>query len=151
MVSGLHRRQFAVAPFARIVAVLHPARMATKKTAKPTPEAKAEKPKPAASTAKPKPAKTSDAAAAPPAPNREERRRAKFGRAGNTKAKTNEPWPESEANPAFGRAGEERDAHTGRPDQDVTKLAGPGTGGATEGAERVIDREGIHGSNTQKG
>jgi hypothetical protein len=125
--------------------------MATKKTANPKPAAKAEKPKSAASTATAKSAKTSDAAAATPAPNREERRRAKFGRAGNIKAKTNEPWPESEANPAFGRGGEEREAHTGRPDQDITKLAGPGTGGATEGAERVVDREGIHGSNTQKG
>jgi hypothetical protein len=125
--------------------------MATKKTAKPKPAAKAEKPKSAASAAKPKSAKTSDAAAAPPAPNREERRRAKFGRAGNIKAKTNEPWPESEANPAFGRAGEEKEAHTGRPDQSVTKLAGPGTGGATETADRTPAHEGAHPGVTPKG
>ena len=132
--------------------------MATKKTAKPKSAATAKpkaattaKPK-AAATAKPKLAKTADdAAAAPPAPNREERRRAKFGRAGNIKARTNEPWPDSEANPAFSRAGEVKDAHTGRPDQSVTKLAGPGTGGATETAGRTPEHEGAHPGVTPKG
>jgi hypothetical protein len=34
--------------------------------------------------------------------NREQRRREKFGHAGGV---TKEPWPQSEANPAFGHAG----------------------------------------------
>jgi hypothetical protein len=89
---------------------------------------------------------------ATPKPNREQRRRAKFGNAGNvTRHDPLAPWPESEANPAFGRGGDDQEAYTGGPDQDVTRQTGTGTGGATEGSERVIDREGIHGSNTQKG
>jgi hypothetical protein len=84
--------------------------------------------------------------------NREQRRRAKFGNAGDvTRHDPLAPWPESRANPAFGRSGDDQEAHTGGPDQDVTRQTGAGTGGATEGNERVIDREAIHGTNTQKG
>jgi hypothetical protein len=87
-----------------------------------------------------------------PKPNREQRRRDKFGPAGKVgQHDPLDPWPESQANPAFGRGGDDQEAYTGRPDQDVTRQTGPGTGGATEGNKRVIDREGIHGSNTQKG
>jgi hypothetical protein len=79
--------------------------------------------------------------------NREQRRREKYGKAGGV---TKEPWPASETNPALKRAGDDHAAHSGQPDQDVTHQTGAGTGGATEGDERVVDREGIHGSNTQK-
>jgi hypothetical protein len=86
-----------------------------------------------------------------PKPNREQRRREKFGRPGNVgQHDALDPWPESQANPAFERGGDDQKAYTGRPDQDVTRQTGAGTGGATEGNERVIDREGIHGSNSQK-
>lgn len=98
---------------------------------------------------KKKPARTTPPT---PKPNREQRRREKFGRAGNvTQQDLQDPWPESQANPAFGRGGDDQQAYTGRPDQDVTRQTGAGTGGATEGSERVIEQEGIHGSGTQKG
>jgi hypothetical protein len=86
-----------------------------------------------------------------PKSNREQRRREKFGRAGNvTQHDPHDPWPQAQANPAFGRGGDDQAAYTGRPDQDVTRQTGAGTGGATEGNERIVGREGIHGSNTQK-
>jgi hypothetical protein len=94
---------------------------------------------------------TPKAAAEPPRPNREQRRREKFGHAGGA---TKDLWPQSEANPALerlGQAGEDTAAHTGTPDQDVTHQTGAGTGGATEGAGRVVEREGVHGSKTKKG
>lgn len=68
-----------------------------------------------------------------PAPNREQRRREKFGRAGGA---TTEPWPKSEANPAFGRDGAVDDADAGR-------------GVATEGGERV-DPESVPESDARK-
>jgi hypothetical protein len=89
--------------------------------------------------------------------NREQRRREKFGHAGGA---TKEPWPQSEANPAFGQGGPAGDAgdatgdkaaHSGAPDQDVTHQTGPGSGGATEGADRIVDREGIHSGDSAKG
>jgi hypothetical protein len=89
--------------------------------------------------------------------NREQRRREKFGHAGGA---TKEPWPQSEANPAFGQGGPADDAgdatgdaaaHSGAPDQDVTHQTGPGSGGATEGADRIVDREGIHSGDSAKG
>jgi hypothetical protein len=64
--------------------------------------------------------------------NREQRRREKFGHAGGA---TKEPWPQSEANPAFGHGGppdEDVDpsdgaesADTGDPEKDVTKPVKP--------------------------
>jgi hypothetical protein len=43
-------------------------------------------------------------------PNREQRRRAKFGNAGNvTRHDPLAPWPESAANPAFERVGDEQE------------------------------------------
>jgi hypothetical protein len=92
-----------------------------------------------------------------PKPNREQRRRQKFGHAGGA---TKDPWPQSEANPVFGQGGPADDAgeatgdpaaHTGRPDQDVTHQTGPGSGGATEGSGRIVDREGIHSGDSAKG
>jgi hypothetical protein len=89
--------------------------------------------------------------------NREQRRREKFGHAGGA---TKEPWPQSEANPAFGHVGaaddaveptEDSAAHTGGPEEDETHQTGPGSGGATEGAGRVVDREGIHPGDSAKG
>jgi hypothetical protein len=86
-----------------------------------------------------------------PKPNREQRRREKFGKAGGmNQHDPRDPWPESQANPAFGRGGDDQESYTGGPDQDVTRQTGAGTGGATEGNERIVNREGIHGSNTQK-
>ena len=90
---------------------------------------------------------------AEPQPNREQRRREKFGKHGTVAGAGHpgEPWPESQPNPAFGRGGHDQEAYTGRPDQDVTRNTGAGAGGATEGGERVVDREGIHGGNSAKG
>jgi hypothetical protein len=80
--------------------------------------------------------------------NREQRRREKYGKTGGV---TKEPWPASEGNPALKRSGDDQAAHSGRPDQDVTHQTGPGSGGATEGADRVVDREGIHPGDSAKG
>jgi hypothetical protein len=82
-------------------------------------------------------------------PNREQRRREKFGKPGNV-ARSPDPWPESRPNPAFGQGADDQAAYTGRPEQGVTRNTGPGTGGATEGDDRVIDREGIHPSDSAK-
>jgi hypothetical protein len=84
-------------------------------------------------------------------PNREQRRREKFGKHGPATHSPDEAWPESVPNPAFGRGGADQAAYTGRPDQDVTRNTGAGAGGATEGDDRIVDREGIHGSNSAKG
>ena len=43
------------------------------------------------------------------------------------------------------------EAHTGTGDQDVTRLTGPGTGGATETAGRRPHHSGAHISNSTKG
>jgi hypothetical protein len=57
-----------------------------------------------------------------PPPNREERRRREFRPADKT----------------------EKDAHAGRPDQDVVHDVGAGSGGATESDGRVKHHEGQH-------
>ncbi len=100
-------------------------------------------------TAKKKPADKPE----PAAPNREQRRREKFGRAGKVKQHDpHTPWPESEANPALKTvAVGDQAAHTGTPDQDVTHQTGPGTGGATETAGRIPEHEGQHPSKSAKG
>ncbi len=59
----------------------------------------------------------------PPAQNREERRNQEFR-------------PDAEAT--------EKDAHAGRPDQDVVHDVGAGSGGATESDGRVKHHEGQH-------
>jgi hypothetical protein len=69
-----------------------------------------------------------------PKPNREQRRREKFGRAGGA---TTEPWPRSEANPAFSRGTDAEEANAR-------------TGSATEGAERADDGNGLHEGETQQ-
>ncbi len=85
-------------------------------------------------------------------PNREERRRAKFGKAGKVHQHNPVgPWPDSEANPALTNVTGDQAAHTGRPDQDVTHQTGPGTGGATETAERTPEHEGMHPKKSAKG
>jgi hypothetical protein len=87
-----------------------------------------------------------------PKPNREERRRAKFGNAGKVHQHNPVgPWPEIEANPALQNATGDQAAHTGRPDQDVTHKTGPGTGGATETAERTPAIEGAKPGTKPKG
>ena len=84
--------------------------------------------------------------------NREERRRAKFGKAGKVHQHNPVgPWPDSEANPALKNVTGDQAAHTGRPDQDVTHQTGPGTGGATETAERTPEHEGMHPKKSAKG
>jgi hypothetical protein len=99
---------------------------------------------------KKKPAPKPEPAAAP---NREQRRREKFGRAGNVSQHDPlDPWPQSEANPALKNvAATDQAAHTGTPDQDVTHQTGPGTGGATETAGRAPEHEGAHQGTRTKG
>ncbi len=77
--------------------------------------------------------------------NREQRRAAERGTADNPQDNLR---PESQNNPAFsgsgGGPGDDSAAYTGRPDQDVTRLTGTGTGGATEDDDRVTNHEGVH-------
>jgi len=55
---------------------------------------------------------------------------------------------ESENNPAFsgsgGGQGDDSESYAGRPDQDVVRQTGAGSGGATEDDGRITNREGIH-------
>jgi hypothetical protein len=124
--------------------------MATKKKPEPMPaspkRAPATKPKSATPT-RPQ----AEAEAAPAPQNREQRRRQKFGKAGNVHQHDPiGPWPQVEANPALNAAGDQA-AHAGRPDQDVTHATGAGSGGATEEAERTPEHEGAHPGNSPKG
>jgi hypothetical protein len=82
--------------------------------------------------------------------NREQRRAQAFGKGRVTPDPAN-PWPASEENPAFGRGGDDQAAYTGRPDQDVTRLTGPGTGGATETDGRRPHHEGARPGQSTKG
>ena len=75
--------------------------------------------------------------------NREQRRQAKFG---GGRASEKGTWPTSEPNPVFGAAEAPADATAGRPDQDQTKVTGPGTGGATESPDRMPEHEATHGA-----
>ena len=106
--------------------------MATKKA-----PSKATTKKPEHRAAKATPEQT--AAPTAPAPlNREQRRAQKFGRAGKVhQHDPATPWPENAANPALRSA--------------TPELAGPGTGGATENADRAPEHEGAHGGNSTKG
>ena len=103
-------------------------------------------------------AKPKTAAAAEPAPaetpplNREQRRAQKFGKAGKVHEHVaGDPWPESGPNPAFGQGGDDQAAYAGRPDQDVTRETGPGTGGATEQKGQRPQHEGAHAGQSTKG
>lgn len=79
----------------------------------------------------------------PATPNREQRRREKFGRAGKVhQHNPTGPWPESEANPALRTATGEVVPPAGAPDGDVTDQPGPGASGATKKAARPPAREG---------
>ncbi len=80
--------------------------------------------------------------------NREQRRQEKFG---GGRANDQSGWPTTEPNPVFGGGEAPEEAITGRPDQDQTKLTGPGTGGATEQDGRMPEHEGTHGGNSAKG
>ncbi|HEY7591016.1 MAG TPA: hypothetical protein VH723_08485 [Candidatus Limnocylindrales bacterium] len=73
-------------------------------------------------------------------PNREARRREAFGPPDRTQ---DDLRPQSETNPAFG-TGDDTESYAGRPDQDVVKTTGAGTGGATESDDRVKHHEGRH-------
>jgi hypothetical protein len=91
-------------------------------------------------------------AADTPAPNREQRRREKFGKAGKlNRHDPAVPWPESQANPALLGQPPDQGAHSGRPDQGVTHQTGPGTGGATESPGRTPHYEGAHPGTKPKG
>ena len=94
--------------------------------------------------------KPDEVAPEPQPMNREERRRAQFGKHRHAATPTT-PWPQSETNPAFGRGGDDQEAYTGRPDQDVTKTTGPGTGGATEEPTQRPAHEGTHAGQSTKG
>jgi hypothetical protein len=84
--------------------------------------------------------------------NREQRRREKFGHGTRTDLRSpDDPWPVQEANPAFSSGGDDAEAYAGKPDQDVTREAGPGTGGATQQAGRVKRHAGTHATNSAKG
>ena len=65
--------------------------------------------------------------------NREQRRAQRFGHKKH----------EQDANPAFG-TGDDSASYAGRPDQDVVRTTGAGTGGATETDTRVGGHEGAH-------
>lgn len=78
--------------------------------------------------------------------NRAQRRKSKFGQGRATELGG---WPTTRPNPVFGTDPTD-DAVAGRPDQDQTDLVGPGTGGATEHADRMPEHEGVHGSNSAK-
>lgn len=84
-------------------------------------------------------------------PNREQRRAEKYGRHRPAAGTPEQPWPETTPNPAFGRGGDDQEAYTGRPDQDVTRLTGPGTGGATEEEGQRPHHEGTHAGQSTKG
>lgn len=80
--------------------------------------------------------------------NREQRRAAEHGHRDNAQDNL---VRESENNPAFsgsgGGQGDDSASYTGRPDQDVTRLTGTGTGGATESDGRLPEHEGMHRGN----
>ena len=90
--------------------------------------------------------------------NREQRRREKFGHAGGA---TKEPWPQSQANPAFshGDAVDEATEATsgdpaapaGAPAPDAPHETGSGTGGATKGSKPVVEPKETHSSDSAKG
>lgn len=87
---------------------------------------------------------TPDAEDAPAPPmNRAQRRADRHRHAADVRQDNLQP--QSLNNPTFNRTmeltnpafGEGSHAVAGRPDQDQTELTGPGTGGATEGGERI--------------
>jgi len=76
-----------------------------------------------------------------PKPNREQRRAEEFDR-------KPQPIPSpfsADDLPA------NREAVAGRPDQGQTHQTGPGTGGATQGEDRIPEIAGSHPSNSSKG
>lgn len=83
--------------------------------------------------------------------NREQRRHPdKFPQADDRTGPDDAPPPDDAAvtdNPAFGMGGEDQTAYAGPTDQDVTRLTGTGTGGATESDERVPSHEATHRGN----
>jgi hypothetical protein len=74
---------------------------------------------------------TSDEHADTPPLNREERRAREFDHQANR-------------NPAMHQDGDSSESYAGRPDQDVVRTTGAGTGGATESDGRVKHHEGQH-------
>ena len=81
--------------------------------------------------------------------NREQRRREKFGHAGGA---TKEPWPQSQANPAFSHGGQSDDATDEAATNDaVPDETKPGSDGATKGNEPVVDRKGVESGGNAKG
>jgi hypothetical protein len=86
-----------------------------------------------------------------PKPNREQRRRQKFG---SGRADAESTWPTSQPNPAFSEgspeAGDAAAAHPAAPADVDSEPSGPGTGGATEHDGRVARHEGTHATNSAK-
>jgi hypothetical protein len=72
--------------------------------------------------------------------NREQRRAREFGSADHIQDNLRH---ERENNPAFG-TGDDDGSYAGRPDQDVVRTTGAGTGGATESDGRLTHHEGMH-------
>lgn len=82
--------------------------------------------------------------------NREERRRARFGRGRSAQASAATDGAQAdEAEPWAGEP--DSGATTGRPDQDVTRMTGAGAAGATESDGRITHHEGIHLPNRPNG
>jgi hypothetical protein len=71
-----------------------------------------------------------------PPQNREERRRAKFGRHRADARAAHDPWPTSEPNPALADS-----AAAGRPGPDETESSGAGSGAAAEPGDRTPQDE----------
>jgi hypothetical protein len=72
--------------------------------------------------------------------NREQRRAERFGSGDKVQDNLRH---ERENNPAFG-TGDDDGSYAGRPDQDVVRTTGAGTGGATESDGRLTHHEGMH-------
>ena len=72
--------------------------------------------------------------------NREQRRAQQFGK---PDVQRDNPLHEADTNPAFG-TGDDAESYAGRPDQDVVKQTGAGSGGATESDDRLTHHEGMH-------
>ncbi len=77
--------------------------------------------------------------------NRAQRRADRFGGADN---RQDNLLHEADNNPAFGGSGggegDDSESYAGRPDQDVVRQTGAGSGGATESDDRLTHHEGIH-------
>ncbi len=77
--------------------------------------------------------------------NRQQRRAERFGSADNRQDNLRHA---ADNNPAFGGSGggegDDSESYAARPDQDVVRQTGAGSGGATESDDRLTHHEGMH-------